>query len=217
MKRYQRILSLCGGLSLLVILLISSASALLTDREQEEVLFEYDASTVNITLHVDYEDIVKNDSGNLVIDPGEEFTIEPWIENAGSGNVYVFIELDVPVVPVYDESAQEVVNGSLFTFAPSDGWYLFDADLSDEYSKYYYCYGTSDSLTELQGSNSLDDGPKSTNTLLSESFFSNVVSDTDLFPTLIIKAYAVTTEAYEESGIGSPAQVWEATVKVAGE
>ena len=217
MKRYQRILSICGGVSLLVILLLSSVTALLTDKEQKETLFEYKGSTVDITLNVDIDDGFKNDDGNIVVYPGESFAIEPWIENTGTGDVYVFMELDIPVVPVYDDGTQEAVNGSLFTYAETSGWHLMETNEGAEYNKYIYSYGTSDSLTKIINANSMDEGPAETAPLMSQATFSTIQSSDDDELTLIVKAYAVTTEAYEEDGIGSPAAVWEATVEVAGE
>ena len=217
MKRYQRILSICGGVSLLVILLLSSVTALLTDKEQKETLFEYKGSTVDITLNVNIDDEFKNEDGNIVVDPGENFAIEPWIENTGTGDVYVFMELDIPVVPVYDDGTQEAVNGSLFTYAETNGWHLMETTEEEEYNKYIYCYGTSDSLTKIINSDSMDEGSTETAPLMSQATFSTIQSSVDDELTLVVKAYAVTTEAYEEDGIGSPAAVWEATVEVAGE
>ena len=216
MTIHTRILSICGGLSLLVILLLSSVTALLTDKEQKETLFEYKGSTVDITLNVDIDNEFKNEEGNIIVDPGESFNIKPWIENTGKGDVYVFMELDIPVVSVYDNDSMEVINGNLFTYKEANGWYLMETNLDVEYNKYIYSYGTSDSLTKVINADSTDEGSKTTIPLMSIAKFSKIKSANNKL-TLVVKAYAVTTEAYEENGIGSPAAVWEATVEVAGE
>ena len=212
MKRHQRILSICGGISLLVILLLSSVTALLTDKEQKETIFEYERSTVDISLIVDINDVAENESGNIVIDPGEGFTIEPWIKNIGSGDVYVFMELDIPVVLIEEEYIP------IFTFDTSGDWTLIkDPNIESGYKRYVYCFGTDNSLTEIRSKDSMDDGPKQTTSLITTAVFSNIKSDTNLEGTLIIKAYAVTTEAYENGNYGNPIKVWDSTVKVAGE
>ena len=212
MKGYQRILSICGGVSLLVILLLTSVTALLTDKEQYETIFEYERSTVDVSLIVDIDGVVENESGNIVIDPGEDFTIEPWIKNIGSGDVYVFMELDIPVVLIGEEYIP------IFSFETSDDWALLkDADVVSGCEQFIYCFGTTDSLTEIRAKDSMDDGPQQTTSLITTAAFSNIKSNTDLKETLIIKAYAVTTEAYENGNYGDPIKVWNATVKVAGE
>ncbi len=59
MKLYQRILTIAGGLSLMVLLVCNMTTALLTDVEQEDRLFLIDATTVDIALYVDELEITE--------------------------------------------------------------------------------------------------------------------------------------------------------------
>ena len=207
MNKWHRIITICGAVSMVVFLTcLASTTALLTDRDIVEGLFNVKASNVEIKLYVDeLED-------STDVDSGEDFDIQPWINNVRSGYVYVFMEVDVPKVTIGNE------NIVLFTFDTSEYWYLMKSQDGDDYLKLYYAYGTIGSdnnvdtatLTELGG---LD----STEPLMTKATFSPINPESDQELTLIIKAYAVTSEAYEESGIDSPEDVWDATVKVTGE
>ena len=205
MRKYQRILSIFGALSLLVVLLVSSTTALLTDKEQVETLFQVDPSEVEITLHVDIDAGLEDEDDPIKVDPGKSFGINPWIESTGSKEIYVFIELDIPVVEVNGKNIE------LFTPEALGSWHKFDLTEGTDYNKYYYAYGLADSLTSIDSYGDTLDNP-----LITAATFNNIKSDDELELTLIIKAYAVEIEAYEEEGIGSPADVWEDTVTIAG-
>ena len=192
-----------GGLSLFIILLIGSATALLTDVEQQDSIFVLDATTVDIALHVDELD------AETKIDPGEEFSIRPWIENKGSGNVYAFIELDIPTVK----------GVPIFTYETEAPWVLVDSYIGNGHHKYTYCYAyaTDDTSSPVfpcpiepasemvydGNGESMEDKP-----LMTTAIFSKVRSDTTYKLKLSIKAYAVTVDGVS----GNAGDVW-ATVK----
>ena len=207
MNKWHRIITICGAVSMLIFLTcLASTTALLTDRDEEERLFNVKESNVEIKLYVDE---LKNVTD---VDPGEDFDIQPWIDNGRSGEVYVFMEVDVPKITIGNK---HIV---LFTFDTSEYWYLMKSEDGDDYLKLYYAYGTpgnmgnqyTPTLTELGGHDS-------TEPLMTKATFSRMNPESDDKLTLIIKAYAVTNEVYEIDGIGSPEDVWDATVKVAGE
>ena len=207
MNKWHRIITICGAVSMVVfVTCLASTSALLTDRAEEERLFNVKESNVEIKLYVDELENVTD------VDPGEDFDIQPWINNVRSGDVYVFMEVDVPKVTIGNE---HIV---LFTFDTSEYWYLMKSEDGNDYLKLYYAYGTIGSdnnvdtatLTELGGHDS-------TEPLMTKATFSPINPESDQELTLIIKAYAVTNEVYEIDDIDSPEDVWDATVKVAGE
>ena len=196
MKRYQRILSISGGVSLLTLLVVGTTTALLTDKEQSEHMFTVSAETVDIELSVTG---ITGDSTEIV--PGESFDIKPIITNAGTGSALVFLEMDVP----------KIGDTPIFTYtADESAWELVSTGTEDDYYKAIYSYG---SMTVLDAGEDTADHP-----LIEAADFETIRTDTDLECTLIIKAYAVTDMGFDgEPGGLEPADVWEVTLEAAGE
>lgn len=179
-----------GGLSLMVLLVCNMTTALLTDMEQEDRVFLVDATTVDVSLNVDgLED-------ETVVDPGEEFIIKTWISNDGSGDIYAFIEIDIPIV-------NEV---PIFSYEASNPWKLLISDVKDGYKTDIYSYG---GPSAIGARTSLEAQP-----LMETATFNNVKSDSDDTLTMSIKAYAVTVEGFT-GDIGDPIDVWNTTVEAA--
>ena len=196
MKKYQRILSIAGGISLLILLVVGTTTALLTDKEQSEHMFSVSAETVDIELSV------TGLSGNVTtVSSNTPFEIEPMITNAGTGSVLVFLEMDVPMVG----------DIPLFTYTPDEStWEFVSTATEDGYQKAIYSYG---SMTVLGAGEDTADHP-----LIETATFGNIRTDTDLECTLIIKAYAVTDMGFDgDPGDLEPADVWEVTLEAAGE
>ena len=196
MKKYQSILSIIGGCSLLVLLLVGTTAALLADKDQKVIEIDVPGETVDIELTVDG---ITGDSIEAV--SGQTFDIEPVIANAGTANVYAFLEIDVPMlgdVPVFTYTADE------------SAWNLVSAETSDGYQKSVYSYG---SLTVLDAGADTSEHP-----LIETATFGNLRSETDEQLTVVIKAYAVTDMGFDgEPGSLDPVAVWTTTLDAAGE
>ena len=190
MNKWQRILTIAGGLSLMVLLVCNMTTALLTDIEQEDRLFLIDATTVDIALYVEgLED-------ETTVDPGEVFYIKPWISNDGSGDIYAFIEIDIPLIN----------DVPIFSYEASAPWELLISDVRDGYKTDIYSYG---GPSAIGAGTSLETQP-----LMETATFNNVKSDSDDTLTMSIKAYAVTVEGFT-GDIGDPIDVWNTTVEAA--
>ena len=196
MKRYHRILSISGGISLLALLVIGTTTALLTDMDQTEHMFEIPAETLDIELSV-----VGMEGDSTEVVSGEDFDIKPVITNVGTGSALVFLEIDVPMIG----------DIPLFTYtADESAWTFVNVTTEDEYQKAVYSYG---SMTVLDAGEDTTDHP-----LIETATFGNIRTDTDLECTLVIKAYAVTDMGFEgEPDQLVPVDVWTTTLETAGE
>ena len=161
MRKYQWLLSILGGISLLFILLCSTTSALLTDEEQVEHIFKLDSTTVDIKLHVD-----GIGTETTLIERNKSFSIKPWIENAGSGDIYAFLEMDVPMV------TSNGVAVPIFIYAPPDGWTSLKVEIEDGYRTELFGYGNQNGLTRIDSYTSLEDYP-----LMETATFGDIASN----------------------------------------
>ena len=195
MKTYQRILSIAGGISLLVLLAVGTTSALLTDKEQNVHMFEVAAETVDIEL-----DVVGLTGASTAVVSGQTFNIKPVIANAGTANVFAFLEIDVPMVG----------NTPIFTYSPDESaWSFVSSETADGYQKSIYSYG---SLTVLDSESDTSDHP-----IIETATFGNIRTETSLQLTLTIKAYAVTDAGFSGNpGDLDPSAVWTTTLEAAG-
>ena len=196
MKRYQAILSIAGGLSLLVLLIIGTTTALLTDKDQKEHMFEVKAETVDIEL------AVSGLTGNSTeVVSGQTFDIKPVITNNGTANVLAFMEIDVPMVestPIFTYTADE------------SAWTFVSTKTEDGYQKSIYSYG---SMTVLDAGSDTSEHP-----LIEKATFASIRSESDIQLTLIIKAYAATDAGFEGSpGNLEPEAVWTTTLNAVRE
>ena len=158
----------------MICLLFGSMSALLTDIEDAQMMFVLDATTVDIELHIDGVEEA------MEIDPGESFEIKPWIDNVGSGDVYAFIELYVPVV-----------NGiPIIRYLASDQWTLVVSEIDEEYKREVYAYGTNNGVRSVLSYTSLEEEP-----LMTSATFNSVRAEDDMELVMTARAYAATTEA----------------------
>ena len=92
MKKSVRIITILGGLSCIIFLLIAMSTALLTDKEVGELDIYVKPSTVDISLKLN------GPTGTVSFNPGTALSINPVITNMKSTPVYAFIEMDLPVI-----------------------------------------------------------------------------------------------------------------------
>ena len=196
MKRYQSILSIVGGISLLLILAYGTTSALLTDKEQSGYIVDVPGETVDISLTVDG---LTGDTIQAV--SGQTFDIKPIIANAGTANVYTFLEIDVPMLG----------NTPVFTYtADESAWNCVSTETASGYQKSVYSYG---SMTVLDAGADTSDHP-----LIENATFGNLRSETDEQLELVIKAYAATDMGFDGNpGDLDSVAVWTTTLDAAGE
>ena len=196
MNKKQRILSIVGGVSLLVLLLVGTTTALLTDKDQKEHLFNIKGETLDIQLAVTG---LTGDSTTVV--SGQTFDIKPVITNAGTGSALIFLEMDVPMVG----------NTPIFTYTPNENyWSLVSTKTENGYHKAIYSYG---SMTVLEPGEDTTDHP-----LIETATFGTIRTETDLECTLTIKAYGVTDLGFDgEPGDLVPTDVWTTTLEAVGE
>lgn len=132
------------------------------------------------------------------MDSGETLNIKPWIENNGTGDVYAFIELDIPVVN----------NTPILTYTAAEPWNLVDSETSEDYKKNIYSYG---SLSRVSAGTSVQP-------LMTTATFNNIKAVEDMELYLTVKAYAATMDGFDGNvDVLSPEDVWNTTVTAAGE
>ena len=195
MKHNIGLLSTLGGFSLLILLVVGITTALLTDVEQNDYMFDVIAETVDIELAVTG---LSGESTEVV--SGQTFNISPVITNAGTANVYTFLEIDVPMVG----------DTALFTYtADESAWEFISTETADGYQKSIYSYG---SMTVLDAGSDTSEHP-----LIETATFGNIRSETDEQLTLMIKAYAATDAGFTGTpGDLDPADVWTTTLTATG-
>ena len=201
MRKYQWLLSILGGISLLCILLCSTTTALLTDEEQVERIFKLDSTTVDIKLHV--EGI---GTETTLIERNKSFSFKPWIENAGSGDIYAFLEMDVPMV------TSNGVDVPIFTYAPPDGWTSLKVVIEDGYRTELFGYGNPSGLTRIESYTSLEDYP-----LMETATFGDIHAEYDDDHLYVsVKAYAVTADGFD-GDYGTPLEEWQTAFETSGD
>lgn len=195
MKHNIGLLSTLGGFSLLILLVVGITTALLTDVEQNDYMFDVIAETVDIELTVSG---LSGESTEVV--SGQTFDISPVITNAGTANVYAFLEIDVPMVG----------DTALFTYtADESAWEFISTETADGYQKSIYSYG---SMTVLDSGSDTSEHP-----IIESATFGNIRSETDEQLTLMIKAYAATDAGFTGTpGDLDPADVWTTTLTATG-
>lgn len=127
MKKYQRILSIIGGISLLALLEYGTTAALLTDKEQNGFSVDVPGEIVDVVLTVDG---INGESIEAL--SGQTFDIKPIITNEGTADVYAFLEIDVLMIG----------DAPVFTYTSDESaWNLVAAETADGYQKSVYSCG----------------------------------------------------------------------------
>ena len=121
---------------------IGASAAYITDNEEKTNNFSFQ----NVSLSI-REDVWKSLSGEeKIISPGKTVAKDPVVENTGSADMYVFLEVRVPKrnVRTVTDDGKSIINSAetpLFKFSSNESWKLTEYDnQNSDYEKFVYGY-----------------------------------------------------------------------------
>ena len=153
--------------------------------------------------------------------PEQEVEKDPYVENTGEDDAFVFMEVIVPYAKVEtaneDGTRNPAADTQLFTYEVNSGWVEARPPQKDFRTKtvsYLYAYGTSEAMTVLAPGTS-------TNPVFDQVKFANVIEDESLEKTsyeILVNAYGiqvinvddgkVVVDGDNADGKVSPTEVW---------
>ena len=164
MKTHKRIISISAGLSLLLLLGVSTLLGILTDKQEDAVQYYMPAGTVGIDLAVD------NGSEDAVqITPNAVTPLSINVTNTGSKDCYVFIKLVIP----------ELSGHPILSITPTGNWMKIEDGENQVYQ--YVVDGTGRAL----------ESGMTTPEMISEARFYDFEELVDFNGELKVVAYAV--------------------------
>ena len=118
MTKFKRILSISAGLSLLLLLGVSTLLGILTDKQEDAKQYYMEAGNVGIELMVDNgsEDAVQIQSNAVT-------SLSINVTNTGSKDCYVFIKLVIP----------ELSGHPILSISPTGNWQMVEDGESQVY------------------------------------------------------------------------------------
>lgn len=173
MTKPKRILSISAGLSLFLLLGVSTLLGILTDKQEDAKEYYMEAGTVGIDLAVD-----TGTDEAILIQPNAITPLNIGVTNTGSKDCYVFIKLVIP----------ELSGHPILSISPTGNWQMIEEGV------YQY---TVDGLGKV-----LESG-MTTPEFVAEAKFYDCDELTDFTGEVRVVAYAVQTDGFDESASAS--------------